>query len=286
MFIRDRTNVVLDFVLIRYLHMDVYGAALATVISQALSFVMGIVYFRSKKHIVTFSPKEWKIDKKSAGDLIRIGLPAALQQVSVNISNLTLNGIVNTYGLAATAAYGIGVKLDSFAILPCNAVSDAVATISSQNLGVGKEERARGAIKKAERITLIFNAVLTVFIFAFAPNLASIFNADPQVIDTASHYLRITVFMYMFYAYLYPISGFVKGSGNSMFTLRNSLFSQYVIRIPLAFLFAKGLGLGIYGVALAWLTAPMYSSVSHTVYYKSEKWKENLKRRQAHGLGV
>ena len=280
------TNIVLDYVFIAELGMGVKGAALATIISQAVSFALSIVYFRSKKHIVTFSPREFCLDRTVAADILRIGFPSALQQATVNVAYLALNGIVNSYGLMASAAYGICVKLDSFAVLPCSAVNDAVAAVTSQNLGVGQKERALRGISAGRKILIPFNIALMAVMLFFGGSLVSIFNSDPQVIEMAHRYIKISCFMYIFYAVYYPLMGFIKGTGNAMFTLKNTIAAQLVIRVPVAYFFAKVLGFGFYGVAGAWIIAPVFSNTVYTIYLKSGRWYERLKAHQEQGKSI
>lgn len=267
-------NILLDFLLIKYAGLGVMGAAAATIASQAVSFIMGVIYLRKRGHVITFNPKEWCFNVNSAREILRVGAPAALQQTLVNFSGVALNGIVNTYGLITSAAYGIGIKIDSFSSQPCSAISDAVSAMTSQNLGAGKEERALSCVGKAQKITVIFNGTLTAIVFIFAYKIAGLFDTNPEVISIAGGYMRITVIMYMFYALIYPKSGFVKGSGNALFSLKNSLCSQYIIRIPLAFILAKGLGLGITGIALSIISAPVFSSINYHFYMKRGKWRK------------
>jgi len=280
------TNIVLDYIFIAHMHLEVVGAAAATVISQAVSFISSIIYFRSKKHIVTFSPKDWTFDKEVAKDLVRIGFPSALQQATINIAYLALNGIVNTYGLAASAAYGICVKLDNFAILPSTAVNDSVAAVTSQNLGVGQTERAVKGISAGRKLIIPFNFMLMLIMFFFGGKLASIFNTDPEVVAMAGKYLKVSCFMYLLYGIYYPLMGFVKGTGNAMFALKNTIFAQLILRIPVAYLFAKILGFGFYGVAAAWIAAPISSNTIYTIYLKSGKWLERLERNKAKGKSI
>ena len=280
------TNIVLDYIFISKFNMGVNGAALATVISQALSFVLSVIYFRSKKHIVDFNPKDFCFDGAIASDIIKIGLPSAFQQAAINIACIALNGIVNSFGIFASAAYGICSKLDSFAVLPCSAVNDAVAAITSQNLGVDQKERAINSISAGRRLIIPFNLMLMVVMFFFGEKFASIFNSDPVVISMAHNYIRISCFMYFFYAVYYPLMGFVKGTGNAMFTLKNTVMAQFVIRIPVAYICSKVLGFGFYGVAIAWIVAPIYSNTIYTIYLKSGKWYERLKNNQKMGHSI
>lgn len=280
------SNVILDYFFMAKMSMGVYGAAGATVISQALSFILSIVYFRSKKHIITFSPKDFTFDKETAKDLLRIGLPSALQQATINIAYLALNGIVNSYGIMAAAAYGICVKLDSFAVLPCTAVNDSVASVTSQNLGVGQKDRALKGIKAGRKLIIPFNIALMLIMFFFGGKLAAIFSSDAAVISMAAKYLRVSCFMYVLYAVYYPLMGFIKGTGNALFALKNTVCAQLIIRVPAAYFFAKMLGFGFYGVAGAWIIAPIFSNTVYTIYLRSGKWYDRLLNNQKKGHSI
>lgn len=279
-------NIVLDYIFVAKMNMDVYGAAYATVIGQAVSFLLSIVYFKSKKHIVTFNPKEYTWDKAVAKDIMRIGLPSAFQQATINVAYLALNGIVNSYGIVASAAYGICVKLDNFAVLPCTAVNDSVAAITSQNLGVGQKDRAVASIWAGRKLIIPFNIVLMVIILMFAENLTGIFNTDPEVVEMASKYIRISCWMYILYAIYYPLMGFIKGTGNAMFALKNTVVAQLIIRVPVAYFMARTMGFGFYGVAAAWIIAPIWSNTVYTIYLKSGKWYERLAKNKASGRSI
>lgn len=268
-------NIVLDYIFMGILHTDVTGAAFATVISQGFSFIMGIIYFRRRKHIVTFSPKEYCFEPNLARQLTATGFPSAAQQVSVHFSNLCMMGMANSFGLTASAAYGIAVKLDSFAILPCSAINDAVASIAAQNIGVGKKDRALASIKDARKIAFVY--VLAVFsaIFFFPNVLTGIFTNEADVIMAASKYLKIASFMYFCYAFAYPEQGFLKGSGNSGFVLINSLCIQYVLKIPVAYFLSSHTPLGLSGIAVTWVLGPTISSITYSIYIRRGIWRKH-----------
>jgi len=268
-------NIVLDYIFMGILHSNVAGAALATVISQGFSFIMGIIYFRRRKHIVTFSPREICCDYNLARQLTITGFPSAAQQVSVHFSNLCMMGMANSFGLASSAAYGIAVKLDSFAILPCSAINDAVASIAAQNLGVGKEDRALESIKDARKIALLYVLIVFLVIFFFPNILTGMFNNEADVILTASKYLRTASFMYFCYAFAYPEQGFLKGSGNSGFVLINSLCIQYILKIPVAYFLSIHTPLGLIGIAVTWVLGPTISSISYSFYIHKGLWRKH-----------
>ena len=275
------TNIILDYIFMGILKMDVTGAAYATVISQGLSFILGIVYFRRRKHIVTFSPRDFCFDKHYAVLLASNGFPSAAQQVSVHFSNLCMTGMANSFGLASAAAYGIAVKLDSFAILPCSAINDAVASVASQNLGANKEDRALKSIVSARKIAFAYVICVFLLIFFFAQNLTSIFTEDPEVIAISVSYFKVACFMYFSYAFTYPEQGFLKGSGNSGFVLVNSLFLQYLLKIPAAYFLSHRTPLGLRGIAITWIAGPIFSAITYSIYIHMGKWRKHWKKQEA-----
>lgn len=268
-------NIVLDYVFMGILHTDVWGAALATVISQGVSFLLGVLYFRKRKHIVTFSPKDFCFEPRLAKQLARTGFPSAAQQVSVHFSNLCMMGMANSFGLASSAAYGIAVKLDSFAILPCSAINDAVASVAAQNLGVGKEARALASIKDARKIAIVYVCAVFAAIFFFPNLLTGIFSDEAEVIQITVGYLKVASFMYFCYAFAYPEQGFLKGSGNSGFVLLNSLLLQYVFKIPFAYFLSVHTALGLKGIAVTWIIGPMLSATTYSLYIHKGIWRKH-----------
>ena len=165
--------------------------------------------------------------------------------------------------------------MDSFAILPCSAVNDAVASFAAQNLGAGKGKRALEGAKEGRKLAVVYVCVIFAAIFLFAGNLASIFTQEAEVIDVARGYLRIACFMYFLYALVYPYQGFLKGSGSSGFVLINSLCVQYALKIPTAYILSHLTPLGLKGIALTWTITPSVSAYTYGRYIKKGKWKKN-----------
>ncbi len=266
-------NMILDFVFIRYLKLDVFGAAFATVISQGLSFMLGIIYFKKNKHIITFNLKELKLKKESLKELLRVGIPMATQQFLLNIAHTTLFGIVNTFGLNASATYGINIKIDSFVHLPSVAIGESVSSFSSQNLGAGKPERAVEALKKATVLSVGIIVIESLFILSFAEKLIMIFNQDPEVVSLGTQYIKIIVFAYLVFAFLHPTMGFIRGTGNSIISLISVVVNQFVFRIPLALFLTSRIG--FLGIPYAIIVAPLSAFLFYIYFIATGKWKKS-----------
>lgn len=273
-------NIVLDWFFLSFTRLEAAGLALATVAAQAVSFLLGVAYFRKNGHLVDFRPSSFHLHKGDAKDLLSLGLPTAFQQLLLTAAQLTLAGIANSFGLAATTAYGIGLRIDAFAALPATAVGDAVSAFSSQNFGVGNEKRAIEGRKQGNLLAVGMGCVIAVAVLLFAPQLARIFNKDPEVLALAVPYLRWITPLYPLLAAVQAPVGFVRGSGNTLFPVLQTLLVQYVIRLPLAFFFAYTLDLQLIGVALAWSVAPAVSVCIYTFYLRSGLWRKASRKAE------
>lgn len=272
-------NVVLDFLFIVWGGMGAFGAALATVMAQGISFIMGVAYFRRKKHVINFSPRAIRIYPGYAGKLFHLGLPAALQQFLLNVSLTTLSGIANSFGLEASAAYGVCIKIESFAFLPSDAINASLSAFVSQNLGARKPERALSGLRNALGLSLSLAAVLAVVTAFAAPYAASLFNKDPEVIRYVSGYLRVSCFSFLCFAAAHPLIGFLRGTGNGIVTLFCVCISQYVVRIPAAMLATRRMGFN--GVAVASILGPLSAVCLYSLFVASGGWKRSREARLA-----
>ena len=265
-------NIVLDYIFIKYFKMGVSGAALATIIAQGISFGLGVYYLKKQNHIIEFSFKKPKIDKKTLGQIVKLGLPSSIQQTLLSISFSVFMGLINGYGLSAAAAYGIGGKVDSFVVLPAQALGLSVSSVVSQNLGVKKYDRAL----KASKIGMIYSAIIglffTVIIYTYAPGIIGFFTNDAEVIEYGTKYLHILPIMYIPFGVMWTAGGLVQGSGNTMYAMLTSLFSQYIIRIPVAFILSNLMG--IEGIYWAMILGPFIGLFANVGFIISKKWKK------------
>ncbi len=271
-------NVALDWFFLTFTRLEAAGLALATVAAQAVSFLMGIAYFRKNRHVVDFRLSSFTLHKEDVRDLLSLGLPTALQQLLLTAAQLTLSGIANSFGLTASTAYGIGLRIDAFAALPATAVGDAVSAFASQNFGVGNEARAVEGRKAGNRLAVSMGLVIAVLVLLLAPRLAGIFNRDPEVLALSTTYLRWVTALYPLMAAVQSPTGFVRGAGNTLFPVLQTVLVQYVIRLPLAFFFSYTLNLQLIGVALAWVAAPSVSIFIYGGYIHSGHWRKSCRR--------
>ena len=270
------TNVVLDLLLVGWLDMGALGAAVATVISQGVSMITCIVVLIRSNFVFDFRPSSFKIQKKKAGRIFRLGLPSAIQNGVTSFSFMIITALVNIIGgVSASAAVGVVAKFNGFAILPAIAMGASVSTMCAQNIGAGKWDRAVKTCRIGTAIA--FGISLLIFVVAqlFPSEILRIFNDDPEMIYYGVEYMRLFTFDYLIVPFVFCINGLFIGAGHTTFSLINNLLSAIVLRIPAATLFGLAVGMGLRGVGLGAPVASFGSLIFIIGFLISGKWKEN-----------
>ena len=268
------TNVVLDYVLIGPFGMGPAGAAIATVFSQALSFVLSIIYLRRRDFLFDFKPKSFKLDREKFRLLMKIGMPSSLQNILVSVSFLFLVSLANSFGLFTSSAYNIGQKVNSFAILPGIAMFQTVASMAGQCLGANDPGRAKKTTLHGVWITFIITGLIGAVVCIWPNAIMSIFNADTQTMLAGDTFLRLLILDAVVSVPMFVLNGLFMGGGHTYATLFSSFLSSIFFRIPLAYVFALSCGMGLDGIGLSMVVAPLGGLLFNLIYLKTGKWKE------------
>lgn len=206
-------NVVLDIVLIRFAHMGVDGAALATAISQFVSAVMVFVRLLREHSIIRVIPSKIRFHKHKLLEIIRIGLPTALQACVIDLANMMIQSYINSFGKMAMAGIGASNKLEGFCFLPVNSFSMALSTFVAQNYGAGKKDRMREGITFGLLCTVVIVGILGAGMFFFSPQLVRFFDSTPEVISYGALRGRICGFFFCLCGFSHVASAVMRGIG-------------------------------------------------------------------------
>ncbi len=216
--------------------LGVYGAALATVLTRGLSFVVGLGLLRRRGGIrLGFEPRV-------AGTILRIGLPTMLTGVLFSVIYMVLVRVVGEFGTPAIAALGVGHKIEGMSYMTCIGFGLAAETLVGQNLGAGSPKRAREAGWLTARIAAVPSCVLAVIFLLVPEPLVGIFSSDPAVIHAGSLYLRIAAVAQFTMAFETVLEGGLTGAGYTFWTMV-AIVGLSAIRIPLAAMVAPTYGL-------------------------------------------
>ena len=185
-------NIILDLLFVIRFQWGVQGAAIATVIAQAVSGI-GIGIYTWIQEPGIRPEKSITVPKGTAARILRFSMASCAQQSVMNFGILMIQGLVNSFGTAVMAAFAAAVKIDSFAYMPAQEFGNAFSLFISQNYGAKDEARVKQGVKSAIKISMGFCLVISVLVFAFAPQLMRIFidASEIEIVGIGTGYLRI-----------------------------------------------------------------------------------------------
>lgn len=269
-------NVVLDLWFVGPLGMGAAGAALATVIAQAISFILSVIYLFKRDFFIEFTPADFKPDVHKIRLLLRIGIPSAAQGVLVSVSFLFLTMLVNRLDnpLVTSACQGFGARVNSFAILPGMAIANAISSMAGQNIGAGQYDRAKKTMWVGFGLIEGITIVIFIFIQIFAPSIMQAFTNDAQTITMGAEYMRIIAGDFVLSGMVFAFNSLAIAAGQTSFAFFNAILSSILTRIPFAYLFAVVWGWGLPGIGWAITVAPIPSILFGFWYVQGGKWKK------------
>ena len=272
-------NVVLDILFITVFHGGVGSAAFATVLSQLVSAVMcGVRLLRTEDNY-RLRPGKIRIHGKTAGLIIRYGLPSGLQNSVTAIANVLVQANINSFGTMAVAGCGAYSKLEGFAFLPITSFAIALTTFIGQNLGAGEYERA----KKGARFGIITAVGLAelvgVISFAAGPQLIGLFTREPQAIAFGVQKMRTCALFYCVLAMSHTLAAVLRGAGKAVIPMISMLLFWCVTRviiISLAMPVYRSIAVVNWVYPITWCMTTVFL----LVYYLRADWIHSFARRE------
>lgn len=229
-------NVILDIFLVAVVPLGVFGAALATVLAQALSVLLCILYSRKQAPILYLRRKDWVFDRKMAGRTFQCSWISALQQASLHIGILLIQRAVNPLGTQAIAAFTAVSRLDAFVLLGNFSISNAMTTFIAQNLGAKEYGRIRKGLTTGRIMLVIYCACAGIFVTLFKEGLIGLFVEDvnPRIVELGSAYYQVMAPGFLLAAFGDSCQGYFRGMGRFDETLLVTVL-QITIRVVLTY---------------------------------------------------
>lgn len=270
------TNIVLDLLFVAVFHWDVFGVALATVISQALSFILSLVflYRRREEFCFDFKLRSFRIDSELFPKYIKLGLPMMLQLAGISFSKLFITSWVNSYSVITSSLNGISNKLYSLAQAYNAAIQTACASMIAQTLSAGKLDRIPKIIRSAMIMALTLTGLVIIALLVFPEAIFNIFTTDEDVLEMAlGGFVPVLILMFLAAALRAPMLGLINGSGRSKLNLAIGLIDGIIMRIGLALLMGLTFNMGVYGFWYGSSISGFVPFVIGGVYFISGRWK-------------
>ena len=271
------TNLILDIVFVIFMHMGPEGAALATVISQAFSFIACTVFLtrnrrRFELDITRRDFLHWDLEMLSS--LVKLGVPMAIKSASIQISKLFVNSWINSYGVAVSAFAGIANKINSISNLVSNALNTAGSTMVGQNLAGGKFSRVKEIMLAIAKIGLTIAAIISLTIVIFPQQIFGLFTDDMSVLEISGGYIPIAVLLFFGSASRAIMNALLNGSGNYRMNFAVAILDGIIMRVGLALLFGLVLDMKHYGFWLGDAVAGFTPFFIGLGFYWSGSWKK------------
>lgn len=270
-------NIALDYLFIGVFHFGAAGAALGTTLSQTLSVVAALLVIRRGKTGISVKRSDFRPQKKTMGQILKIGIPVTLQDGFIQIAFIVITVIANRRGLNDAAAVGIIEKIIGIVFLVPSTMLSTVSALSAQNIGAGKHDRAALTLRYAVLITVGFGVTVSVAAQFVSGSVVEMFTGDREVIRLGSQYLRGYIWDCIFAGIHFSFSGYFCAYGMSGISFLHNALSIVCVRIPGAFLASKYFADTLFLMGLA---APGGSLLSVVVCVIAFIWMARRFRRQ------
>lgn len=272
------TNIVGDLLFVAVFHMNVAGAALATVLAQAVSVALSLIIirrqklpFEMKKRDICFNPE--------IGKFIKVGIPIAFQEILTQFSFLALCAFINRLGLEASSGYGVANKIVSFIMLVPGALMQSMSAFVAQNVGAGKEQRARRAMAAGMAMGAGIGVFISALAFFRGDLLAVMFTRDAAVVAKAAEYLRGFSIEAVVTSILFSFIGYYNGHSQTLFVMIQGIARTFLVRLPMSYFMSIRPGAGLMEIGLAAPSATVFGIVLNVGFYLVyTKDKANKKR--------
>ena len=275
-------NIVLDYLFIGYFHLGPAGAALGTTLAQAVSVVIALLAISRQKSGITLCKNDFRPRKSVMGQLLQIGVPVALQDGFIQIAFIVITIIANRRGLSAAAAVGIVEKMISFLFLVPSSMLSTVSALCAQNIGAGKEDRARETLRYAIMIAAGFGILVSILIQFIAEPAVGLFTTDATVRMMGGQYIRGYIFDCIFAGIHFSFSGYFCACGRSEFSFLHNIIAIVLVRIPGVYLTSKLFSATLFPMGIATACGSLLSVCICVIVYLWLR-KHGIERKKVHG---
>ena len=227
-------NIAGDLVLVAGFDMDAAGAAIATVLAQAVSVVLAVALLVRKKLPFAITRADFRLNPQCR-KFLSIGLPLALQEFLTQMSFLALCAFVNRLGLTASSGYGVASKIVNFAMLIPSALMQSMASFVAQNVGAGNQKRAKQSMLTGIGVGLVFGCAVFALVMLKGDVLAGIFSPDAEVVQKGFEYLKGFAPETILTVILFSMLGYFNGNNKTLWVMAQGLIQTLLVRLPFAY---------------------------------------------------
>ena len=268
-------NVVLDLLFVVSFNWGIAGAAIATVISQAVSVILALIRLLRVDDVYRLQIKKLKIDPLLLKQILYLGIPSGIQNSVIALANVFVQSSINVFDTVAIAGAGASSRIEGFVFIPITSFVLAMTTFIGQNLGAREFDRAKKGAKFGIITVVILAELIGILNFLLAPKLIALFNQDPGVIAVGTQKARIVAFFYCFLACSHCIAAILRGAGKPIVPMMVMLLCWCVIRVS----YIKIITHYIFEINVVFWAYPItwcLSTIIFIIYYRKSDWVHNF----------
>lgn len=259
-------NIVGDLLLVAVFHMNVAGAAIATVAAQGVSVVLSILIIKKRASVFHLKKEDIGFNEEISG-IMKIGTPIALQELLTQSSFLVLCALVNSLGLAASSGYGIASKVQSFVMLIPSSLMQSMSSFVSQNVGAGKEKRAFKSMLTGMGIGAFVGVFVFFGVIFFGDKISGLFTSDASVIEQAFNYLKGFALEAIVTSVLFSFMGYYNGHARTLWVMIQGLAQTFIVRLPMAYFMTMQPNASLLNIGLSAPSATIFGIIINILYY-------------------
>jgi putative MATE family efflux protein len=253
--------------------LGVVGAGLATVFSQFLASLVGIMLLTRGKTGIKMNLGSLRFNGEIIRSVFKIGIPISISQTGSSLGFTLLMGIVNTFGTSVVGAFGVGNRIINILVMPAMGLAQGSSTMVAQNIGADQIERAERSVWTAVWINSAAIFIFTTLLTFFGGYVTKFFINDPEVIEIGHRFFKITSYSVLLFSVMMVFTGAFQGSGHTMPVFIMQMIRLWGLRIPFVLLFAKVLGYGDNGIFWGMTVSNLVITVMAYLWFKSGSWK-------------
>ena len=274
--IASAINLALDILFTGFWGWGVAGAAWATIIGQAVSFLFSLWYLYRRKESFGFDFKlrSFIPIKKYCGMIFSLGTPMAIQSGCINLSMLYVNSMVNDIGVVASATFGVGMKIDDMINKVSQGIQYASMPMIAQNIAAKQNKRSKQVVRWSWIFAGAFTVICMILYITLGKELFMLFSDDPAVHEMSATFISAILWMFPALAIMRGTHAFIQGIGNAKLGLILSILDGVGLRIGLSWLFGIALDFGFYGFVLGYGLAPYGCAIPGLIYFLSGIWEK------------
>jgi putative MATE family efflux protein len=262
--------------------MGVEGAAVATVLSRGSAALVGVWLMLRGAHGIRIHPRQMVPDLEYSRTLVRIGVPASVENTGRAVSINAVLLIVTLFSTPVVAAFGVGIRVFSMVFMPAIAIDRGVETMTGQNIGAGRADRVVATNRFAAKASFLLLSALGVLTFVFAPEIIRLFDDSPAVVAEGATFLRWIAPTFGFVGVLRAYSGGFRGAGKTLTAAAIAVVLFGFVRLPIAYVASQGLvpvDVWLFdsptpsGIWLAFPVSGIVAAAVATVWFELGNWR-------------